>query len=82
MWEKLGFILRNGINLRKLDKKLNLIFLIPQAIPTTILSKFEAQLKIKATISPKKEIADRYEKQYLKFKEIYPSVKELFKKEK
>ncbi|MBR6502892.1 MAG: xylulokinase [Clostridia bacterium] len=37
-------------------------------------------VKIQETISPQKEIADRYEKQYLKFKEIYPSVKELFKK--
>lgn len=35
---------------------------------------------IKATIKPQKEIAERYEKQYLKFKEIYPSMKELFKK--
>jgi long-chain acyl-CoA synthetase len=41
------------------------------------LEKIEA---IKATIKPQKEIADRYEKQYIKFKEIYPSVKELFKK--
>lgn len=40
----------------------------------------EKLVKIKATIGPEKEIADRYEKQYLKFKEIYPSVKELFKK--
>ena len=37
-------------------------------------------VKIKETISPQKEIADRYEKQYIKFKEIYPSIKELFKK--
>ena len=37
-------------------------------------------VKIQETISPQKEIADRYEKQYLKFKEIYPSIKELFKK--
>lgn len=37
-------------------------------------------VKIQETISPQKEIADRYEKQYIKFKEIYPSIKELFKK--
>lgn len=35
---------------------------------------------IKNTISPQHEIVERYEKQYKKFKEIYPSMKELFKK--
>ena len=47
---------------------------------SSVVECSEKLVKIKATISPKKEIADRYEKQYLKFKEIYPSVKELFKK--
>ncbi len=37
-------------------------------------------IKIKSTILPQREIVERYEKQYEKFKEIYPSVKELFKK--
>lgn len=37
-------------------------------------------VKIKATIQPQPEIVERYEKQYAKFKEIYPSMKELFKK--
>jgi xylulokinase len=47
---------------------------------SSVVECSEKLVKIKTTISPKKEIADRYEKQYLKFKEIYPSVKELFKK--
>ena len=47
---------------------------------SSVVECSEKLVKIKATISPKKEIADRYEKQYLKFKEIYPSMKELFKK--
>lgn len=47
---------------------------------SSVVECSEKLVKIKATISPKKEIVDRYEKQYLKFKEIYPSVKELFKK--
>lgn len=37
-------------------------------------------VEIKATVKPQKDIAERYENKYLKFKEIYPSVKELFKK--
>lgn len=47
---------------------------------SSVVECSEKLVKTKATIIPKKEIADRYEKQYLKFKEIYPSVKELFKK--
>ena len=39
-----------------------------------------AFVKIKNTITPDSELSKRYEKQYAKFKEIYPSVKELFKK--
>ena len=40
----------------------------------------ESFADIKATLTPDPEIAERYAKQYEKFKEIYPSVKELFKK--
>lgn len=36
-------------------------------------------VKIKKTIYPDTEISARYQHQYLKFKEIYPSMKELFK---
>ena len=39
-----------------------------------------AFVKIKNTITPDRELSKRYEEQYNKFKEIYPSVKELFKK--
>lgn len=37
-------------------------------------------IKIKATLVPDPEIVARYEKQYNKFKEIYPALKELYKK--
>ena len=37
-------------------------------------------VKIKTKLLPEREIADRYQKQYEKFKQIYPSMKELFKK--
>ena len=37
-------------------------------------------VKIKSTIIPDKEISGRYRTQYEKFKQIYPSMKELFKK--
>lgn len=37
-------------------------------------------VEIKETLLPQAEIVARYEKQYLKFKELYPSVKELYKK--
>ncbi len=40
----------------------------------------EQLVKFKDTIMPDEKITARYEKQYAKFKEIYPSVKELFKK--
>ncbi len=38
-----------------------------------------AFVKIKKTITPDAEISARYEKQYEKFKEIYPTLKNLFK---
>ena len=37
-------------------------------------------VQIKTAIHPQTEIAERYEEQYNKFKEIYPATKELFKK--
>jgi len=37
-------------------------------------------VKLKKTITPNVEIAARYEKQYNKYKEIYPTLKDLFKK--
>ena len=37
-------------------------------------------VSIKKTITPDADISSRYEKQYEKFKEIYPSMKKLFKK--
>jgi len=37
-------------------------------------------VKIKTTIEPQSEIVQRYQRQYAKFKEIYPATKELFKK--
>ena len=40
----------------------------------------ENLVKIKKSILPQPEIVKRYEEKYLKFKEIYPSMKELFKK--
>ncbi|MEE0945203.1 MAG: xylulokinase [Acutalibacteraceae bacterium] len=40
----------------------------------------EKFVKIKTTVTPQQEIVERYENKYQKFKEIYPSVKELFKK--
>ena len=36
-------------------------------------------IKVKATVNPDKEIADRYEKKYQQFKQIYPTNKQLFK---
>ncbi|MBR5473362.1 MAG: xylulokinase [Clostridia bacterium] len=39
-----------------------------------------AFVKIKKTLTPDSELSKRYDEQYDKFKEIYPSVKELFKK--
>ena len=36
-------------------------------------------IKVKATVNPDKEIADRYEKKYQQFKQIYPANKQLFK---
>jgi len=38
-----------------------------------------AFVKIKKTITPDADISLRYEKQYEKFKEIYPTLKNLFK---
>ena len=37
-------------------------------------------VKIKSTVVPEKEITERYRVQYEKFRQIYPSMKELFKK--
>ncbi len=39
----------------------------------------KAFVKVKKTLTPDKEISARYEKQYNKFREIYPSLKDLFK---
>ena len=39
-----------------------------------------ATVEIKNTVTPDKVLAERYEKKYKKFKEIYPSTKELFEK--
>ena len=47
---------------------------------TSVSECAENFVKIKSTIHPQPEIVERYEKQYAKYKEIYPSVKELFKK--
>lgn len=46
----------------------------------SVRSAAEKFAEIKETVTPNAEIAERYAKQYEKFKEIYPSVKELFKK--
>ena len=46
----------------------------------TIAECAEKLVKIKNTVSPEAEISQRYVEKYKKFKEIYPSVKELFKK--
>lgn len=40
----------------------------------------DAMVKKKDTISPDKELAALYEERYQKFKEIYPAVRELYKK--
>ena len=39
-----------------------------------------ATVEIKNTVTPDKVLAERYEKKYKKFKEIYPNTKELFRK--
>ncbi len=39
----------------------------------------DAFIKVKETIYPDSEISARYEEQYLKFKKIYPTMKNLFK---
>ena len=39
-----------------------------------------ATVEIKKTVTPDKALAERYEKKYKKFKEIYPNTKELFRK--
>ena len=40
----------------------------------------ETLVEIKAAVLPQPELVERYEKQYAKFKEIYPTMKDLFKK--
>lgn len=40
----------------------------------------EGFAEIKTTLTPDPEIAERYQKQYKKFKAIYPAVRDLFKK--
>lgn len=37
-------------------------------------------VEIKSTVTPQNDLVDRYEERYKKFKEIYPTVKELYKK--
>ena len=37
-------------------------------------------VKIKSTLTPNPDLAKRYEEKYARFKEIYPSVKQLYKK--
>lgn len=39
-----------------------------------------AQISVKEVITPNAEIVEKYEQRYNKFKEIYPAVKELYKK--
>ena len=45
----------------------------------TVNDAAKALIKVKDTVLPNKEIADRYEKKYQKFKQIYPTNKALFK---
>ena len=45
----------------------------------TVAECVEKFVEIKTTLVPQTEIVARYEKQYNKFKKIYPSMKELFK---
>ena len=45
----------------------------------TVIDAAKDLIKVKATINPDKEIAERYEKKYQQFKQIYPTNKELFK---
>ena len=40
----------------------------------------ENLVEIKSTVIPQNDLVDRYEERYKKFKEIYPTVKELYKK--
>ena len=40
----------------------------------------ENLVEIKSTVTPQNDLVDRYEERYKKFKEIYPTVKELYKK--
>ncbi len=47
------------------------------ANPKECADKF---VKLKKTMTPNTDISVRYEERYKKFKEIYPSMKELFKK--
>lgn len=46
---------------------------------TNVKACADAFVKTKKTIYPDTEISARYQQQYLKFKEIYPSMKNLFK---
>ena len=45
----------------------------------SVIDAANALIKVKATVNPDKEIAERYEKMYQKFKQIYPTNKDLFK---
>lgn len=47
---------------------------------TDVKACADAFVKLKETIYPDSDISARYQQQYLKFKEIYPSMKNLFKK--
>ena len=45
-----------------------------------IASCAQSLVEIKCTVTPQNDLVDRYEERYKKFKEIYPTVKELYKK--
>ena len=44
-----------------------------------VIDAANSLIKVKATVNPDPVIADRYEKKYQQFKQIYPTNKELFK---
>lgn len=45
----------------------------------SVIDAAKALIHVKATVEPDKELAERYEKKYQQFKQIYPANKELFK---
>ena len=45
---------------------------------TDVRSAAQHIVKVKDTVSPEPELVEKYEQQYLKFRKMYPAVKDIF----